>query len=303
MATARNTNSKTIGDLTECSICLKTFKRPKGLPCFHTFCLKCLEEYGKDEMSGEKIPCPLCRKLFKVPRGGFKELQNNFFIQQLLDRSKSSAKYGPSDDTKKCEICSKREATKFCVDCSQDMCDSCLEPHSKLRSSQSHKVITQTEKTSSAAYARARPSYCEKHTDKPLELYCNDCQLVICLKCSMLNHKTHFTSDLQETSSTFANKLKDGFPHLFRCIELNKTELRELQVAKETLFQEVLDGEKAIKERGEKMKRVLESQVNQLLSELETLTTNRLKEIKTRTDEVERQLLIVESFPNSTLKS
>ena len=35
---------------------------------------------------------------------------------------------------------------------------------------------------------------------------------------------------------------------------------------------------------------------NQLLNELETLKTNRLKEIKTRTDEVERQLLIVESF-------
>ena len=149
--------------------------------------------------------------------------QNNFFIQQLLDSS--SGKYGSSDDTMKCEICSKREATKFCVDCSQDMCDSCLEPHSKLRSSQSHKVITQTEKTFSAVYTRACLSYCEKHTDKPLELYCNDCQLVICIKCFALDHKTHFTSDLQETSSTFASKLKDVFPRLDRCIGLNKTEL------------------------------------------------------------------------------
>ena len=32
------------------------------------------------------------------------------------------------------------------------------------------------------------------------------------------------------------------------------------------------------------------------MSDLETLKTNRLKEIKKRTDEVERQLLIVESF-------
>ena len=45
-------------NITECGICLEPFKKPKALPCLHTFCLECLEKYGKDEVPEAKLPCP-----------------------------------------------------------------------------------------------------------------------------------------------------------------------------------------------------------------------------------------------------
>ena len=71
-------------DITTCSICLETFKKPKVLPCIHTFCLQCLDTYSKNKAPGEVATCPLCRKVFIIPKGGVENLPNNFFINQLL---------------------------------------------------------------------------------------------------------------------------------------------------------------------------------------------------------------------------
>ena len=72
----------------ECSICLGPFKKPKGLPCIHTFCLKCLEDYGKGSehkparQPGDEMACPECRQTFTIPVGGFEKLPGNFFVEQ-----------------------------------------------------------------------------------------------------------------------------------------------------------------------------------------------------------------------------
>ena len=60
---------KELDDMTECSICTEVFTDPRVLPCIHTFCLKCLLNYGKDRQPGDHMPCPLCRKEFTIPDG------------------------------------------------------------------------------------------------------------------------------------------------------------------------------------------------------------------------------------------
>src|SRR5271156_4897693 len=73
-----------LDELTECSICKQTFTDPKILPCVHSFCLKCLQTYGKDNIPGDQLACPLCRTNFTVPLAGFEGLPNNYFINKLL---------------------------------------------------------------------------------------------------------------------------------------------------------------------------------------------------------------------------
>ena len=66
MATASSVTT----DLTTCPICLEQFDNPKALPCLHTFCLKCLQDYFKDQRSGDEVQCPMCRKEFQIPASG-----------------------------------------------------------------------------------------------------------------------------------------------------------------------------------------------------------------------------------------
>ena len=103
MAAASKKLSEQISDITECPICTETFTEPKVLPCVHTFCLKCLLQYGKHENNdqpGDQLACPLCRTNFVIPPGGFTDLPNNFFINKLLLANQLTEASGAASDSK-----------------------------------------------------------------------------------------------------------------------------------------------------------------------------------------------------------
>jgi len=81
---ANNSLVNEIADITECSICTGVFQEPRCLPCAHTFCLGCLEVYGKGRKPSGKAICPMCRKAFTVPAGGWKNLPRNYIVEKLL---------------------------------------------------------------------------------------------------------------------------------------------------------------------------------------------------------------------------
>jgi hypothetical protein len=65
--------------LLECSICLETFEDPRTLPCLHSFCKKCLENFvdGKHE---DELNCPVCRGKFTLNEGKNTTLLETLFI-------------------------------------------------------------------------------------------------------------------------------------------------------------------------------------------------------------------------------
>ncbi|KAA8594601.1 hypothetical protein FQN60_011736 [Etheostoma spectabile] len=66
-----------------CSICLDRYKNPKVLPCLHTFCERCLQNYIPAHSL--TLSCPVCRQTSILPEKGVAALQNNFFITNLMD--------------------------------------------------------------------------------------------------------------------------------------------------------------------------------------------------------------------------
>ncbi|XP_062309330.1 tripartite motif-containing protein 3b isoform X4 [Osmerus eperlanus] len=66
-----------------CSICLDHYHNPKVLPCLHTFCESCLQNYIPPESL--TLSCPVCRQTSILPEKGVSALQNNFFITNLME--------------------------------------------------------------------------------------------------------------------------------------------------------------------------------------------------------------------------
>lgn len=56
---------------TTCPVCLDTFKRPRSLPCLHTFCSECLQSHIINTSQSNLLSaffCPVCRAQTKPPR-------------------------------------------------------------------------------------------------------------------------------------------------------------------------------------------------------------------------------------------
>ncbi|CAG2257275.1 TRIM2_3 [Mytilus edulis] len=79
-----------------CSICLQCYNQPKALPCLHTFCEGCIEDYikkftGTGNQGSVQFPCPICRLEVTLPEGGVSAFPYNHLITSLKDTILSSS--------------------------------------------------------------------------------------------------------------------------------------------------------------------------------------------------------------------
>jgi len=201
---------KALDDMTECSICAEVFTDPRVLPCIHTFCLKCLQQYGKDGHPGDSMACPLCRKEFTIPDDGLSGMQKNFFMEKLLHVRKLSA--GQEAQHIPCDVCSSDEASAsetvkpasmYCVQCQQNYCEQCSLYHRKVKSTSSHtQVDIGKELEFAEVISKISPATCEQRKNEEIKVFCHcqECKVAICMMCFIKSHKTHDCSDIEEVS-------------------------------------------------------------------------------------------------------
>lgn len=109
-----------------CAVCLGIYRDPKFLPCYHTFCASCVQDWAGHH-SGGTFPCPSCRKMTSLPAGGVAALQGNFYIgADDLERARKG---------NQCPVHSQKELEFFCVPCDKAICINC-----KLTDHESHKT-------------------------------------------------------------------------------------------------------------------------------------------------------------------
>ena len=128
-------------DNLSCPVCYQLFKKPKYLPCHHSYCEQCLEKMQVQS----KIICPECRKEAIVPPGGVKDLDRNFFINRLVDEFILKRKVEGEAEVK-CDECSGEDpVVAFCPDCTMFLCHVCNEYHKQSFKSRDHGIVPLTE--------------------------------------------------------------------------------------------------------------------------------------------------------------
>ena len=184
-------------DVLNCSICTEPFKNPKVLPCHHTFCSLCLEQYFKTyQRDGSQkpgtFPCPVCRQIISAPDENLDSLSKSpkaDGIQELVDKISTQPQKKVS-----CDVCKykkiDRTARDHCTVCSINYCDRCTRDHEHHNLFQTHSVIpvTQVDKSSLK---------CEIHQAEHVKYYCASCLSPLCSVCAVTDHKGHRTMELQ----------------------------------------------------------------------------------------------------------
>ena len=240
-----------------CTICLEQFTNPKILPCFHSFCLHCPEGVAPELVEGNLcLPCPTCRSPCPNPDKGLASLPPSFVINNLSEVYDLMKKVSGDQQTS-CDNCDKTNANRYCKQCGKFFCTRCLDLHDQWKPHAGHQTLS-LEEVANTAYQLpyAKPEATDNCTDhnKPLEIFCETCEELICHNCTVKKHKDH---DYDVVSDTY--KKHRGI--------LEKSSIQPLNKENDRLTQDktsLINRKKEITQQGEMTKENIHHTIDQL---------------------------------------
>ncbi|XP_053498552.1 tripartite motif-containing protein 16-like isoform X2 [Ictalurus furcatus] len=188
-----------------CPVCLDLLKDPVAIPCGHSYCMLCINDYWDQEDESRVYRCPQCRDTF-TPRP---VLRRNIMLAEVVEKLKKTEVQaaspahcyaGPGDV--ECDFCTgrKHKAVKSCLMCLASSCETHLRPHLEIPGLKKHKLVE--------ASRNLQEKICSEH-DKVLEIYCRTDQSFICYLCMTDEHKSHDTVSVKAYRTEKQRELKE----------------------------------------------------------------------------------------------
>ncbi|KAG9271369.1 tripartite motif-containing protein 45-like [Astyanax mexicanus] len=231
-----------------CRVCSRLFREPKLLPCLHTFCADCIRQLetfsapgaggGRSRAGAEgpgrgQVPltvlCPECDSEVDLPSSGVDGLTTDHLALDevlmetlLMERSVL------------CDLCSESDAGKRCEVCCLNLCDFCSQAHRRQKRTSSHSIHSLEDLKSQGRLSR--PVLCSLHPGQELRLFCEPCDLAVCLECAAVFHRDHQCSPTHDVINQHGDCIRELVsgslrPRLSRLEEA----MRRVEISKEAL--------------------------------------------------------------------
>ena len=178
-----------------CPVCLELYTNPKTLPCLHSFCEACIERFPQDK-EGETyyLFCPICRHRTELPGGGAGAFPAAFTLKNLKEVHSQMKKASDPQQVTSCDNCTTANATRCCKDCSKFLCQKCIDAHKMWAPFANHQLMDLSDvegSTFQLPSAKQEVTFtCSSH-GKPLVIFCETCDEVICQHCTFRIHRDH----------------------------------------------------------------------------------------------------------------
>uniref|UniRef100_A0A8C4TLA8 Uncharacterized protein n=1 Tax=Erpetoichthys calabaricus TaxID=27687 RepID=A0A8C4TLA8_ERPCA len=164
----------------------QTCFEPVTIPCGHSYCVDCINNYWDKSNTTGFYLCPQCTQIFDGrPELNRKAMSTDLKeVEVRADVAPSQSNIGPSDVP--CDVCTgrKRKSSKTCLTCMASYCEDHLQLHRECGAFKRHKLEEPT--------GNLKDRICTKH-QKVLEIFCRTDESFICLLCAATEHKSHNT--------------------------------------------------------------------------------------------------------------
>lgn len=113
---------------------------------------------------------------------------NNHFLIELLnslqsaDDNSSGGSSGSAEEIAKCAN-DDNPATRYCIDCSELICDTCVEAHRRLKITKDHTIKSKDAAESKHDKDNTKEIKCQTHIQETLSCYCETCDKLTCRDC------------------------------------------------------------------------------------------------------------------------
>ena len=144
---------------------------------------------------------------------------------------------------------------------------------------------------------------CDKHSDKPLELYCFKCETNICMKCFAVSHQQHKCAEIENVSTDFAIQIQSDIEEPFSSrISQFRESLSKVEGTKEKFLHKIEEMKHVVRQRGDEIKNLVDDHVAKLTEELDEVKERSVKEAETRVESINLALAALESFQAYSLE-
>ena len=285
-----------------CSVCMSPFTDPKILPCFHTFCLHCLNELQRTSGKHGEITCPECRRKFQVPGSGYpQDLPANFRMNSLLD---VMAIQKCNVAGVKCGNCDKTSAKSFyCFKCCAFWCDDCIAAHNIIRANKDHRVLAIKDfQDQDIEDVLKRPVFCqiEHHESEELKFFCKNCENAICNTCAITLHEGHAKLLLQNVANERKSSLQSAMEtQKKKALQMRNT-ITRLQSECNEIQEQVACVKKSTQSFIDNLMKVFEAKKQELFKEVEEKAQEVIERLVEQQSEVEYKLRRIETSIEET---
>ena len=285
-----------------CSVCMSPFTDPKILPCFHTFCLHCLNELQRTSGKHGEISCPKCRRKFQVPGSGYpKDLPANFRMNSLLDVMVIQK---CNVDGVKCGNCDKTSGQSFyCFKCCTFWCNDCIAAHNIIRANKDHKVLAIKDfQDQDIEDVLKRPVFCQKehHENKKLKFFCKDCEVAICNTCVVTLHEGHVKVPLQDAANERKLCLESALESQKVKTLQKRNVITRLQSECNEIKEQVARVKKSVQNLVDNLMRVIEGKKQEIFKEMKDKAQQSIERLVEQQSDVENELQLIETSIEKT---
>ncbi|XP_033113237.1 tripartite motif-containing protein 2-like [Anneissia japonica] len=259
----------------QCPIHLERFINPKMLPCLHSVCYDCLEQWV--EKKDGILECPECRKEHPIPNDGLKGLPDNFHVNNLIEflqkvGGKSRGNVEGESATHTCGLCKKSDEVElWCIDCAFYLCTTCIPIHNTMAGDHDTLPIEEFDKLSDSQKIHLKPVYCNKHPKFKVEYFCKTCELPVCQKCTIVQHKApdHNLEEIEDTYNKMSQALKEQITKANKKKDSANRALDTMQHVQEELQEQHIQALEDAENHVESLKAMLDMNMTIMRMEIE----------------------------------
>ena len=303
---------KKLEDQLTCAICLEAFKDPKLLQCFHVYCKDCLQRLVVLDQRGQlSLRCPTCRRSTLLPpmATDVSSLQSAFHIHHLFEIQDALEKMKEPHKVK-CEKCkTPQQATSYCRDCGKFICTICTTVHSEWDAFTQHEVVPLEQLECEVKRLDTLNNvtfYCSLHEGKELDLYCQTCEELICLHCTVKKHKDHQYDLVGDVFERHVTEIMATSEPVEEQLDVVNKALAQLDKQSQELNDQGAANEAGIDQQINELIDALKAKKVEMIGQNKHLIQTKLKNLAAQKDELETiqtQLVSCLSFVRNSIKT